>query len=112
MPVLCPESDSLAAVVGASVVLDGSLVSPVDVAGSVVCATPAGVSVIDVAGGVTTLDAAGSGLVDDDVRAVVADPDGPIGARFRRVALRAAGELAASGKDYSRLFPKITVEDA
>lgn len=42
---------------------------------------------------------------------VVADPDGAAGKRFRAVALRAAGELAASGKDYSRLFPKITVED-
>jgi len=43
---------------------------------------------------------------------VVADPDGTAGRRFRAVALRAAGELAASGKDYSRLFPKITVEDS
>ncbi|MFO7286144.1 MAG: iron-sulfur cluster carrier protein ApbC [Gammaproteobacteria bacterium] len=49
---------------------------------------------------------------DSGTPSVVADPDGPLGARFRQVALRAAGELAASGKDYSRLFPKITVEDA
>jgi ATP-binding protein involved in chromosome partitioning len=48
---------------------------------------------------------------DGGTPTVVADPDGATGARFRAVALRAAGELAASGKDYSRLFPKITVED-
>src|SRR5690606_25224448 len=42
---------------------------------------------------------------------VVADPDGPTGRRFRALALRTAGELAASGKDYSRLCPKSTVED-
>ncbi len=42
---------------------------------------------------------------------VIAEPDGRTGLRFRSVALRAAGALAASGKDYSRLFPKITVED-
>jgi hypothetical protein len=29
----------------------------------------------------------------------------------REAALRAAGELAARTKDYSRLFPKITVEE-
>jgi ATP-binding protein involved in chromosome partitioning len=43
---------------------------------------------------------------------VVADPNGPIARSFRDVALRAAGELAARSKDYSTLFPKITVEDA
>jgi ATP-binding protein involved in chromosome partitioning len=48
---------------------------------------------------------------DSGTPSVVADPEGPLGERFRRVALRAAGELAASGKDYSRLFPKISVED-
>jgi ATP-binding protein involved in chromosome partitioning len=42
---------------------------------------------------------------------VVADPDGAAARLFIETALRAAGELAASGKDYSRLFPKITVED-
>jgi ATP-binding protein involved in chromosome partitioning len=48
---------------------------------------------------------------DSGTPTAVADPDGVAGKRFRAVALRAAGELAASGKDYSRLFPKITVED-
>ena len=42
---------------------------------------------------------------------VVADPSGPLARAFRDVALRAVGELAARGKDYSRLFPSITVED-
>lgn len=42
---------------------------------------------------------------------VVADPEGRAARRFGEVALRAAGELAAAGKDYSRLFPKITVEE-
>jgi ATP-binding protein involved in chromosome partitioning len=42
---------------------------------------------------------------------VVADPQSPISRAFTDAALRAAGELAASAKDYSRLFPNITVED-
>jgi ATP-binding protein involved in chromosome partitioning len=47
---------------------------------------------------------------DEGFPTVAADPDGPLGRSFRETALRAAGELAASGKDYSRLFPNITVE--
>ena len=42
---------------------------------------------------------------------VAADPKGPIARAFTEAALRAAGELAARAKDYSRLFPSITVED-
>jgi len=42
---------------------------------------------------------------------VAADPKGPITRAFTEAALRAAGELAARTKDYSRLFPNITVED-
>jgi ATP-binding protein involved in chromosome partitioning len=42
---------------------------------------------------------------------VAADPKGPITRAFTEAALRAAGELAARAKDYSRLFPNITVED-
>jgi ATP-binding protein involved in chromosome partitioning len=42
---------------------------------------------------------------------VAADPLGPIARAFTEAALRAVGELAARAKDYSRLFPKITVED-
>jgi ATP-binding protein involved in chromosome partitioning len=43
---------------------------------------------------------------------VVAEPEGAVAAAYRTIALRAAGVLAASGKDYSRLFPKITVEES
>jgi ATP-binding protein involved in chromosome partitioning len=42
---------------------------------------------------------------------VAADPKSPIARAFAEAALRAAGELAARTKDYSRLFPNITVED-
>jgi ATP-binding protein involved in chromosome partitioning len=42
---------------------------------------------------------------------VAADPKGPLARAFTEAALRAAGELAARAKDYSRLFPSITVED-
>ena len=42
---------------------------------------------------------------------VAADPTGPLARAFREAALRAVGELAARGKDYSRLFPSITVEE-
>jgi ATP-binding protein involved in chromosome partitioning len=42
---------------------------------------------------------------------VAADPTGPIARAFTEAALRAVGELAARAKDYSRLFPNITVED-
>jgi len=48
---------------------------------------------------------------DSGAPTVVAEPDGPLARAFRDAALRAAGELAAGGKDYSRLFPNITVED-
>jgi ATP-binding protein involved in chromosome partitioning len=42
---------------------------------------------------------------------VAADPKGPLSRAFTEAALRAVGELAARTKDYSRLFPNITVED-
>ena len=42
---------------------------------------------------------------------VAADPSSPISRAFTEAALRAVGELAARGKDYSRLIPNITVED-
>ncbi|MDP2323492.1 MAG: iron-sulfur cluster carrier protein ApbC [Gammaproteobacteria bacterium] len=43
---------------------------------------------------------------------VAADPDGPIGQAYREIARRAVAKLAAAAKDYSRLFPKITIEDS
>jgi ATP-binding protein involved in chromosome partitioning len=48
---------------------------------------------------------------DEGKPTVVAEPDGALARAFRDVALRAAGELAARAKDYSRLFPSISVED-
>jgi ATP-binding protein involved in chromosome partitioning len=42
---------------------------------------------------------------------VAVDPTGPVAQAFVDAALRAAGELAARTKDYSRLFPNITVEE-
>jgi ATP-binding protein involved in chromosome partitioning len=48
---------------------------------------------------------------DEGRPTVVADPTGPLARAFREAALRAAGELAARAKDYSRLFPNITVEE-
>jgi ATP-binding protein involved in chromosome partitioning len=48
---------------------------------------------------------------DEGEPTVVREPDGDLARAFGDAALRAAGELAASAKDYSSLFPKITVED-
>jgi ATP-binding protein involved in chromosome partitioning len=48
---------------------------------------------------------------DEGKPTVVAEPDGALARAFRDVALRAAGELAARTKDYSSLFPSISVED-
>ena len=47
---------------------------------------------------------------DGGTPTVAAEPDGAVADRFTEVALRAVAELAAASKDYSRLFPKITVE--
>jgi len=48
---------------------------------------------------------------DSGTPTVVAEPEGDLAQAYRRIALRAAGKLAATGKDYSTLFPTITVED-
>jgi ATP-binding protein involved in chromosome partitioning len=48
---------------------------------------------------------------DEGKPTVAADPKSPVARAFTEAALRAAGELAARTKDYSRLFPNITVED-
>jgi ATP-binding protein involved in chromosome partitioning len=62
--------------------------------------------------GVLPLDRAIHEHAERGAPSVAADPDGRIAAAYREIALRAAGALAASSKDYSRLFPKITVEDS
>jgi ATP-binding protein involved in chromosome partitioning len=43
---------------------------------------------------------------------VVAEPTSAIGEAYRSIARRTAARLARTGKDYSRLFPKIVVEDS
>ena len=48
---------------------------------------------------------------DDGKPTVAADPNGALARAFREVALRGVGELAARGKDYSRLFPNSSVEE-
>jgi ATP-binding protein involved in chromosome partitioning len=60
--------------------------------------------------GALPLQRAVSEQTDDGRPTIVADPDGAAGRAFRAVALRIAGELAATGRDYSHLFPKVTVE--
>ncbi len=42
---------------------------------------------------------------------VVAEPDGALARDYRWIARAAGAQLAAGGKDYSRLFPTITVEE-
>jgi len=49
---------------------------------------------------------------EQGIPSVAADPDGRIAGAYRAIALRAAGALAATGKDYSKLFPKISVEES
>ncbi|MGD2166611.1 MAG: iron-sulfur cluster carrier protein ApbC [Gammaproteobacteria bacterium] len=48
---------------------------------------------------------------DSGTPAVVLEPDSVAARRYRETALRVTGELAATGRDYSHLFPKITVEE-
>ncbi len=48
---------------------------------------------------------------DQGTPSVVAEPDGAVAQAYRQIALRAAGCLAATAKDYSTLFPTITIEE-
>ncbi len=48
---------------------------------------------------------------DGGTPSVVSDPDGAAAEGYFKVARRAAARLAATGKDYSRAFPKIVVEE-
>ena len=61
--------------------------------------------------GALPLDSSIRETTDQGHPSVAAEPDGTIATRYREIALSAGGRLAASGKDYSRLFPKITVEE-
>ena len=53
-----------------------------------------------------------SAQTDAGAPTVIADPDGAAARALRETALRIAGELAATGRDYSHLFPNVTVEGA
>ncbi len=48
---------------------------------------------------------------DGGTPSVIAEPDGAIARAYRQIALRTAARLAATAKDYSNLFPTITVEE-
>ncbi|MBA3564647.1 MAG: iron-sulfur cluster carrier protein ApbC [Gammaproteobacteria bacterium] len=48
---------------------------------------------------------------DNGRPSVVADPEGAPALAYRDIARRAAARLSLSGRDYSRLFPKISVEN-
>ncbi|MCH7854469.1 MAG: iron-sulfur cluster carrier protein ApbC [Proteobacteria bacterium] len=48
---------------------------------------------------------------DSGTPTVIADPDGAHAKSYRRIARRMAARLAIRGKDYSKLFPKIVVEN-
>ena len=61
--------------------------------------------------GAVPLDSAIREHADTGHPSVVAEPDAPLAFSYRAIALRASGELAVGGKDYSRLFPTITVEE-
>ena len=47
---------------------------------------------------------------DSGYPTVAADPDSPISQAYRDIARRAAARLAVTARDYSSLFPKITIE--
>jgi ATP-binding protein involved in chromosome partitioning len=49
---------------------------------------------------------------DSGTPSVIADPDGPVARAYLETARRIAVRLAMQGKDYSRRFPNIVVEDS
>jgi ATP-binding protein involved in chromosome partitioning len=58
------------------------------------------------------LDLAIREQTDSGTPSVIADPDGPVAAAYLATARRVAARLAMQGKDYSRRFPNIVVEDS
>jgi len=58
------------------------------------------------------LDMAIREQTDSGCPTVVADPDGVIAASYRLTARRMAARLAMQGRDYSKLFPKIVIEES
>jgi ATP-binding protein involved in chromosome partitioning len=49
---------------------------------------------------------------DGGVPSVAADPHGAIAGAYGSIALGLAARLATASKDYSRLFPSISIEDS
>jgi ATP-binding protein involved in chromosome partitioning len=49
---------------------------------------------------------------DSGMPSVVADPDGAPARAYMQTARRMAARLAMQGRDYSRRFPNIVVEDS
>jgi ATP-binding protein involved in chromosome partitioning len=60
--------------------------------------------------GALPLDGRIGAQTDQGTPSVVAEPDGAIAQAYRGIAIRAAAQLAVTGKDYSNVFPTITVE--
>jgi ATP-binding protein involved in chromosome partitioning len=58
------------------------------------------------------LDIAIREQTDGGCPTVIADPDGPLAAAYRMTARRMAAQLAMQGRDYSKSFPKIVVEES
>ncbi|NNF17167.1 MAG: P-loop NTPase, partial [Gammaproteobacteria bacterium] len=50
--------------------------------------------------------------VDAGIPTLAEDPDSELSIRYRWMALRAVARLGTTGKDYSRLFPNIVVENS
>ena len=61
--------------------------------------------------GALPLDARIGSQTDQGNPSVVAEPDGSIAQAYRSIGIRAAAQLAATRKDYSSVFPTITVEE-
>ena len=49
---------------------------------------------------------------DSGVPTVLAAPDSDVAQAYRNIALGLASGLGAAGKDYSRLFPSISIEES
>ena len=61
--------------------------------------------------GAIPLDATIGAQTDRGTPTVVAEPDGAVADAYRKIALASSGHLAAKARDYSQLFPTITVEE-
>ncbi|MGI9257694.1 MAG: iron-sulfur cluster carrier protein ApbC [Gammaproteobacteria bacterium] len=61
--------------------------------------------------GAIPLDARIGAQTDRGSPTVIAEPDGAVADAYRKIAVAASGHLAAKAKDYSQLFPTITVEE-